>query len=87
MIDNTAIDWKKNMREEVKKEMQEELKKEMQEELKKKNMQEKICIELKNEGKREVALAMLHKGFSPEVIGEITKLPLAEIEKLQAQRV
>ncbi|MBQ7456585.1 MAG: hypothetical protein IJS54_03120, partial [Desulfovibrio sp.] len=53
----------------------------------KKNMQEKFYIEWKNEGKREDALAMLHKGFSPEIIGEITDLPQEEIEKLQTQSV
>ena len=66
MIENTGIDWKKNMREE-------------------------LYIEWTQEGelkaKREDALAMLQKGFSLDVIGEITKLPLTEIEKLQAQRV
>ena len=54
-------------------------------------MREELYIEwkneAKNEAKREDALAMLQEGFSHEVIGEITKLPLADIEKLQAQRV
>jgi len=62
MIDSIAIDWKKNMRDE-------------------------LCNEWKNEGKKEVAFAMLQEGFSLELIKEITKLPLAEIEKLEAQRV
>jgi len=57
----------------------------------KKNTQEYFLNQFKMEErlntKREDALAMLHKGFSPELIGEITKLPLEEIEKLQAQRV
>ena len=61
MLDNTAIDWKKNM-------------------------QEQFYNEWKNDGKREDALAMLKKGFSFEVIGEITNLPLEEIEKLKASK-
>ena len=43
--------------------------------------------EAEQKAMRKAALAMLHKGFSSTVIGEITKLPLEEIEKLQAQRV
>lgn len=66
MIDSIAIDWKKNMRDE-------------------------LYNEWKNEGidegKKDDALAMLQKGFSLELIKEITKLPLAEIEKLEAQKV
>ena len=49
----------------------------------KKNMRD----EFYNEGKKDDALAMLQKGFSLELIKEITKLPLAEIEKLEAQKV
>ena len=44
-------------------------------------------LEAKREGKQEDALAMLKKGFSLEVIGEITNLPLAEIKMLEEQRV
>ena len=66
MIDSIAIDWKKNMRDE-------------------------LYNEWKNEGidegKKEVAFAMLQEGFSLKLIEKITKLPLAEIEKLEAQRV
>ena len=57
----------------------------------KKNTQEYFLNEFKKkerlDAKRDVASAMLQKGFSHEVIEEITKLPLAEIEKLQTQRV
>lgn len=49
----------------------------------KKNMRD----EFYKEGKKDDALAMLQKGFSLELIKEITKLPLAEIEKLEAQKV
>ena len=62
MIDSIAIDWKKNMRDE-------------------------LCNEWKNEGKKEDALAMLQEGCSLKFIEKITKLPLAEIEKLEAQKV
>ena len=56
-----------------------------------KNTQEyflnKFKMEERLKTKREVALAMLQEGLSIEMIGRITKLPLAEIEKLQGQRV
>ena len=39
--------------------------------------------EVKNEGKREDALAMLREGCSHEFINKITQLPLEEIQKLQ----
>ena len=70
MIDNTAIDWKKNTQEYY---------------LNKLREKERLDAMLK--AKREDALAMLQKGFSLDVIGEITKLPLTKIEKLQVQRV
>ena len=61
----------------------------------KKNTQEYFLNKFKEEERqdamlkatRNIASAMLQKGFSLDVIGEITKLPLTEIEKLQAQRV
>ena len=57
----------------------------------KKNTQEYFLNEFKKkerlDAKREDALAMLQEGLSPEMIGRVTKLPLAEIEKLQTQRV
>ena len=39
--------------------------------------------EVKNEGKREDALAMLREGCSPEFISKITQLSLEAIQKLQ----
>ena len=81
MIDSTAIDWKKNMREELRNEMREEVMNELREKF---YQEEKRKGKL--EAKREVALAMLQEGLTLEMIGRITKLPLAEIEKLQAQR-
>ena len=70
MIDSIAIDWKKNMRDELYNEWKNE-----------------GIDEGKKEGKKEVAFAMLQEGFSLKLIEKITKLPLAEIEKLEAQRV
>ena len=98
MIDNTAIDWKKNMREELRKDMREELKKDMREELRKdmceelkKDMREELYIEWTQEAEqkamRNAAYAMLQEGLTLEMIGRITKLPLTEIKKLQVQRV
>ena len=56
----------------------------------KKNTEEYFLNEFKmqerNEVKREDALAMLQEGLSLEMIERITKLPLAEIEKLQARK-
>ncbi len=51
-----------------------------------KKLRNKWAQEDKLEAKRDVALAMLQEGFSFDLIGEITKLPLAEIVKLQGQR-
>ena len=61
----------------------------------KKNTQEYFLNELKMEARKEAileakledALAMLQEGFSPELIGEITKLPLEDIEELKAQKI
>ncbi|MBQ7606637.1 MAG: hypothetical protein IJU76_01450 [Desulfovibrionaceae bacterium] len=69
-------------REMIRKDLREEMKDELREEIDIEWIQE-----AKQKAKREDALVMLHKGFSHTVIGEITKLPLEEIEKLQAQRV
>ncbi len=86
MIDSTVIDWKKNMREELRNDLHEEFYIEWTQEGERKGKLEGIR-EGKLKAKREDALAMLQEGFSLEVIGEITKLPLTELEKLQAQRV
>ena len=50
-------------------------------------MRDELCNEWKNEGKKEDALAMLQEGCSLKFIEKITKLPLAEIEKLEVQKV
>ena len=74
MVDSTGIDWKKNTQEYF---------------LNQFKMEERNegILEGILKGKREDALSMLHKGFSPELIGEITKLPLEDIEELKAQKI
>ena len=69
---NFAIDWKKNMQEEVHKKLLEQ-------------GRDKGIKDGKILGKLEVAKAMLLEGLSLELIVRITKLPLAEIKKLQEQ--
>ena len=78
MIESDAINWKKNTQEYFLNKFKEEERQEGRLEGRKEGILE---------GKKETASAMLQKGFSLEVIGEITNLPLAEIEKLEAKKV
>ena len=86
MIESDAIDWKKNMREELYNKWVDEGKPEWKDAWRE-EWKNEGKLEGKNEGKLEVALAMLQEGLSLEMIGRITKLPLTEIEKLEPQRV
>ncbi len=98
MSNTTAIDWKKNTQEYF----LNQFKKEEREKGRREGIKEGIKIAEKKwlkegkkqgikkgikQGKLKVALTMLRKGFSPEVIESLTNIPLAEIEKLEAQRV
>ena len=46
------------------------------------NKFDQFAKECKDENSREIAVALLKCGDSPEKVAKVTKLPLAEVEKL-----
>jgi len=91
MLDESKIDGGKIMptlAQQMKEEFREELKEEFREELKEEFREEFIetmGLQLKDEGKKEIAVQMLRKGFDLDTIIDITGLGKTDIEKLSSE--